>query len=127
VFIDATVRHDAVRALLPLPDGSVLAAGTLDNGIPSSSDLAVVRLTPEADLDLALGNNGAALADTGTDGDHGHALLRQPDGRIVVAGALESGAYLDFGIARFLADGSPDTSFGEPDGGARRGFARVNL
>jgi uncharacterized delta-60 repeat protein len=39
----------------------------------------------------------------------------QPDGRIVVVGQSSSATVSDFGIARYLADGSLDASFG--DGG----------
>ena len=135
---DATFRgHDAAAALAPLPDGRVLVAGSFDMGRDLGySNMAVLRLLSNGLEDPVFGDD----ANGGTDGpgrtevqlsgdqDAGAAVLVQPDGRIVVAGALEPGSNTDFGIARFLADGSPDTSFGEPDGnGARLGHARVNV
>jgi uncharacterized delta-60 repeat protein len=47
--------------------------------------------------------------------DYARALSLQPDGRIVVAGQRSSPTVSDFGIARYHADGTLDTSFG--DGG----------
>src|SRR5204863_4057953 len=44
--------------------------------------------------------------------DFATSLALQPDGRIVVAGYTdESGVDSDFAVVRFLADGTPDTSF----------------
>lgn len=128
VFVDGLVGNDRVRALLPLPDGSVLAAGYMDNGQPTTDDLAVLKLDPAGNPDLGFGTGGVAFANGGGDGDEAYALLRQPDGRIVAAGSLEPSAHPDFAIVRFNADGTLDTSFGESDGlGARRGFARANM
>jgi uncharacterized delta-60 repeat protein len=105
--------HDRVHALLPLPDGGALAAGSFDNGGLTDGDLALVKLTPDGELDPEFGAQGRALVQFSGDQDVARALYRQPDGRIVVAGALEVSANTDFGIARFHADGSPDRSFGQ--------------
>ncbi len=40
----------------------------------------------------------------------GQALLREPDGGLLVAGCVDSGA---FAVARFTATGAPDTAFGD--------------
>ena len=128
--------HDYASALAPLPDGRVLVAGSFDMGRDLGySNMALVRLLADGDPDPAFGDD----ANGGTDGpgrtevqlagdqDEARALLVQPDGRIVLAGALEPSANSDFAVARFLADGTLDTSFGEANGGARLGYARVNV
>jgi len=47
--------------------------------------------------------------------DYARAMTLQPDGRIVVVGQSSSATVSDFGIARYLADGTLDAAFG--DGG----------
>jgi uncharacterized delta-60 repeat protein len=42
----------------------------------------------------------------------GNSVLVQPDGKIVLAGTVVSGTTGSFGLARFNADGTPDTTFG---------------
>ena len=39
-------------------------------------------------------------------------LLLQPDGKLVVAGEAGTVNGADFALARYNADGTPDTSFG---------------
>jgi len=51
----------------------------------------------------------------GADDDYARGLSLQPDGRIVVVGRGSSATVSDFGIARYLADGTLDPDFG--DGG----------
>ena len=130
LFVDATGRHDRVNALVALPDGSLLAAGSFDHGLPTHSDMTLLKLTPGGGPDTSFGVAADGLAEValGGDQDVANALLVQPDGRIVVAGALEPGANTDFGVARFDADGVLDTSFGDVDpNGGRLGYVRVNV
>ena len=47
--------------------------------------------------------------------DEARALVAEPDGRLVVAGSSFTGEDFEFALARYLADGSLDPSFG--DGG----------
>lgn len=132
VLVSLGGGNERFSALLPEADGSVLAAGGLySRGVaqtpPSGYDLSVVRVLPNGQLDPDFGLDGLSQVDTGDDGDEAFALARQPDGKLVVAGGLDSGAYSDFGVARLHPDGSLDTGFGEPDGELRRGYARVNI
>src|SRR5438105_3059188 len=62
-------------------------------------------------LDPDFGTNGIVLPSP----SEARAIAIQPNGRIVVAGAT---AQNRFGVARFLPDGSIDTSFGGGDGEA---------
>lgn len=119
-------------AVLPDSDGAVLAAGALYHRNAAQApirgyDMSVVRVLRNGQLDPAFGIAGLSQVDSGDDGDAARALARQPDGKLLVAGRLDTGAYSDFGLARLHADGRLDTSFGEPIGGGRRGFVRVNI
>lgn len=67
------------------------------------------RLTPAGGLDPLFSGDGKATLDFGgTDDARGVAVMA--DGRVVVAGTTSVGN--DVAVARFLADGTPDASFG---------------
>ncbi|WP_158633322.1 hypothetical protein [Tautonia sociabilis] len=97
-------------------DGAVLVAGTVRRH--GNDDFAVARFLPDGTPDPGFGASGVATIafDLGFGDDvddAARALAVQPDGRILVVGPVErSGGQLDFGVARLMADGSPDTSFG---------------
>jgi uncharacterized delta-60 repeat protein len=79
-----------------------------------------MRPEPDGTPDQIFGDNGdgivnvsvtALTSPTGAAGrDSGSVIALQPDGRIVVAGAT-AGPYIDFAVARLLADGTLDTGF----------------
>jgi uncharacterized delta-60 repeat protein len=81
-------------------DGKILAVGT---GLPQGGQL--VRLNPNGSFDTSFGNAGSVgLTQTPA------GLLLQPDGNILVDGAIEGQATRV--IQRFTSTGSPDPSFG---------------
>src|SRR5512133_122079 len=63
-------------------------------------------------LDATFGLNGRVAVELGVKSS-GHAVLVQPDGKIVVAGssAGAKGAAMNFSLLRFNQDGSLDTTF----------------
>jgi uncharacterized delta-60 repeat protein len=61
-------------------------------------------------LDSSFGFNGRVAVELGVK-NSAHAVLVQPDGKIVVAGTSAKGAALNFSLLRFNPDGSLDTSF----------------
>ena len=66
---------------------------------------------PAGSLDVAEFSGGKhALQVAGTDVAWDTAI--QADGKIVVVGSTSNGSFSDFAVARFNADGSPDTGFG---------------
>lgn len=76
----------------------------------------VARLHPDGSLDQGFGDGGMAFTPIRTAGA-GSAVVVQPDGRIVVAGAAGDygGAPDEVVLARHLGDGLLDPAFG--DGG----------
>jgi uncharacterized delta-60 repeat protein len=97
----------AVFALALQPDGRIVTAGQADRGARSS--IALLRHLPDGRLDRSFGSGGLVVTDLGVATDASLAALAlQPDGRIVAAGNWGERAIL----ARYLADGSPDPSFG---------------
>src|SRR5687768_11696788 len=65
------------------------------------------------DLDATFRGGGKFTHDFGFGNDSGYAMQLLSDGRFLVAGTVRgANGTNDFGLARFLADGSLDTSFG---------------
>ncbi len=132
MLVNLNGGQEHFSALLAEPDGAMLAAGALYHRNVAQApargyDMSIVRVLPDGQLDPDFGVDGLIQIDSGDDGDAGFALARQSDGKLLVAGRIDSGAYSDFGLARLHSNGSIDTSFGEVSGDARRGFVRINI
>jgi uncharacterized delta-60 repeat protein len=123
---------DTIFALALQTDGKLVAAGErracsggmhdgercqLDSdctGTPSGvcvADFALARYDADGSLDLTFGSEGRVTTDFGGD-DAAYAVAVQADGKIVVAGATNSGGTLDLALARYGSDGALDASFG---------------
>lgn len=61
-------------------------------------------------LDAGFGLNGRVAVELGAN-NSGHAVLVQPDGKIVVAGSSSKGNALNFSLLRFNPNGSLDATF----------------
>jgi uncharacterized delta-60 repeat protein len=96
---------DRAYAMALQPDGKILIAGYAKPG--ANDDFAVARLTTTGALDTTFNGTGVAVVSLTAGFDDAYAIALQPDGKIVVAGAANG----DFGLARFNANGSLDTSF----------------
>jgi len=100
-------------ALVLQPDGKLLTAGTTfvhNNGV-LQPNFSLQRFNPDGSPDASFGTGGLVLLD----GGEANAVVLQPDGRLVVAGAI--GRFdvknpPDRVLARFHSDGSLDTTFG---------------
>jgi uncharacterized delta-60 repeat protein len=127
---DATFSGDGVAevgtayAFAPIaavvqPDGRiVVAANSLGTFSEEASALTLFRLLGDGALDTGFKSAGAAGFATATISgfDAAAALALQPDGKIVVVGSTNAGAQgntgtRDFAVARFNANGTPDTTF----------------
>ena len=87
-------------------DGKLLLTGI------SNGDFAIMRLLPDGTPDPLFGNDGLSLVDYAGNSDRSHAVVVQPDGRIVIAGETQINNQGDFAILRILPDGTPDSTFG---------------
>ncbi len=89
-------------------DGKIVAAGI------AARDFHLTRYKPDGTLDTSFGLNGYVTTDFGDGGlDSARVVVVQPDGKLVAAGIARGGpGGSDFGLARYNADGSLDTSFG---------------
>lgn len=66
-----------------------------------------------AQLDPAFDGDGLVTTDLGSNNDEIHALVVQPDGKIVAAGSSWTALGPHFTLARYAADGTLDGGFGE--------------
>jgi uncharacterized delta-60 repeat protein len=90
------------QTMILQPDGKIVVAGTDRNAM-----LFVARFNPNGGLDTSFGASGRIVSNSYN--VHTAQIVRQTDGKIVIAAAGFSGA---FKIIRFNANGSPDTNFG---------------
>lgn len=77
--------------------------------------MSVIRVLPDGEgLDTSFGDDGVALVWTQNEDSFASSIALRTDGRIVLHGARQPpGGGLDLMIARFMPDGSFDTSFGD--------------
>ena len=77
--------------------------------------MAVVRVLPDGEgLDTTFGDNGVALAYTGGADSQGLSIAQRTDGRILLHGVRQPpGGGLNLLLARYMSDGTLDSSFGD--------------
>jgi uncharacterized delta-60 repeat protein len=96
------------------PDGYFVIGGTVrkTSPAPNRSYLALVRYTSTGALDPSFGTGGRVyqLFNSASD-EYGNSLTIQSDGKLVLAGAGNTGLTDNFIITRFTLTGSVDTTF----------------
>ena len=99
--------RSGANAVVVQPDGKIVAAG--ESGIPDPpySVIALARYLPDGSLDPAFGSGGTVTAAVGSRSVSTSSLALQTNGRLIAAGTFDD----QFGVVRFLPDGSLDTAF----------------
>jgi uncharacterized delta-60 repeat protein len=106
---DFDSSQDVGEGVVLQSDGKIIVAGT------SLAGMALARYNPDGSLDTDFGLGGrVTLLIGGTTTSYAIALTY--DEKILVAGSAQTIGTYDFALARFNADGSPDTSFGAGSG-----------
>lgn len=93
--------------------GRLVVATTRANG--SNPDFLVARFLVNGQLDTAFRTGGVVTTDLGSGkSDYASGLALQADGKVVLVGASPGPqGWSNIGLARYNADGSLDTSFGQ--------------
>jgi uncharacterized delta-60 repeat protein len=91
-------------------DGKTVMAG-YTNG-PSARKAVVFRLNVDGTLDTGFNGSGFSAVNTASANAYFYSMALQPDGKIVASGTVQMVGNYDVLVARFNADGTPDTSFG---------------
>ncbi len=121
-FVETDFDHnyDVADALVGLPDGSILAAGEGGTALPggggTDDQFGIAKYAPNGTLDTSFGGgDGLVTTNLAVPGfDRIEALAVQKDGKIVAAGATDllGSGNREWVVARYLANGDPDTGFG---------------
>jgi uncharacterized delta-60 repeat protein len=108
------------------PDGKIVAGGIAAalNGSVETADFAAARYNANGGLDFTFGSLGRTTNNAGGGTlDGAYAMMIQPDGKIVLAGAAGIGGFAGpidpnavvnsfIALARFNTNGAPDATFG---------------
>ncbi|WP_244258237.1 calcium-binding protein [Streptomyces sp. Tu 2975] len=102
-------QWDTAYGVAVQPDGKIVVVGSSWIEFENCCWFTVVRYNPDGSLDTGFGGgDGKVLTDFDGGPNEAYEVALRSDGRIVAAGT--SGGR--FAVARYNADGSPDTSFG---------------
>ncbi|MEM7454635.1 MAG: LamG-like jellyroll fold domain-containing protein, partial [Planctomycetota bacterium] len=106
---------DRGRSVELQPDGKILVGGYSWDGV--QYEFAVSRYNVDGTVDTSFGG-GDGLVTTALDStqDLGYSMSLLEDGKILLAGRSHNGSNIDFGLTRYLNDGTLDTSFGAGSG-----------
>jgi uncharacterized delta-60 repeat protein len=101
--------NDAAYSIAIQSDGKIVVAGYAN--ISFNNDFALARYNADGSLDITFDGDGiVTTAIIGSSNDGVRSIAIQSDGKIVVAGYCNNGN-MDFALARYNIDGSPDISF----------------
>ena len=111
VFTSLSEKWDAAFGIVIQPDGKIVVTGFTEKP-DETYDFATLRYNTDGKLDSTWSDDGIDITSVVTKSDNAYDVLLQPDGKIIVAGSAFIGTASDnFGIIRFNADGSKDSSF----------------
>jgi uncharacterized delta-60 repeat protein len=118
--VPAGVVASASGGTLTVAASNAAAVGSTTITLEARDGTGVVRATANAQIvvggeagafDSSFGTNGILTFDAGASADRAHVVLTQPDGKILLAGGVETpGSY--GALARYDAAGVLDSSFG---------------
>ncbi len=113
--VTTTIGDDGSEsfAIAAQPDGKIVDFGQADYAA-GETGFALTRYLDDGALDPGFGKSGVVETAFGSSDDEAFAGLVQPDGKIVAAGKATDagGSTSQFAVARYLADGQLDPSFG---------------
>lgn len=101
-----SAANDIGGGVAVLPNEQIVVAGQGN----AAQDFVATRLNADGSLDTTFGSGGSTSVDFGAT-ETVNAMIRQPDGKLVLVGSTSATGGGDFAIARLNADGSPDTTF----------------
>lgn len=115
IFIASASGDAAGYSLLLQDDGRIVVTGSTEDGSTLSSLL--VRLSPSGQLDSSFGNGGGTLTSMSPYADETYKVIEQMDGKLLAVGYASTSLNgvvenRDLAVARYTADGQPDTGFG---------------
>lgn len=111
VTTDLGGLRDEAYAVKLQDDGKILVAGYSNNG--SKLVTALARYNSDGSLDTSFGGGAGFITSDYGPGDHeGWSLAIQADGKILVASESHDGTFYNATTARYLSDGTLDSTYG---------------
>lgn len=111
VLPDTIAPIDEAQAVAQQADGKLVVVGHTQND--SNYDAVITRYNTDGSVDASFGSNGVVIQSIGSSHDRARGVVVQGDGKLVVAGTTDNpSTSTDIFVARYLSDGSLDTSFG---------------
>jgi len=107
-------NDDAAADLVILDNGTIVIGGFARE--VSGYDFAAAAVTSIGQMDTQFSNNGLLVVpfDLGlTNDDIGFGMEKDSHDRVILTGYISNNESIDFGVIRFLADGTLDNSFGQ--------------
>ena len=111
LLLDLSSGDDEILAMGLSTDGQILAGGYSNNG--EDRDFALLRFNTDGSLDSDFGNQGKVITSVGNSDDEITALVVDDSGSVLVAGTAAGTKGRVIVLARYLADGNPDTTFAD--------------
>lgn len=111
-YLDLIPGNNAIERVWSgffLPDGSLIAGGDFRG-------FSAVKIRPDGTIDQSFGQNGLCLGEFPGNRyllSQGVTCLPQADGKFLITGLLVDAINDDYGIVRYNANGTLDTSFGD--------------
>ncbi|MEZ4595083.1 MAG: hypothetical protein R3D55_28665, partial [Chloroflexota bacterium] len=114
VVIEDVGGFDLGRGLALRSDNKIWVIADSFNASFTTIQSYLLLYNSDGSLDTSFGTNGvASIAPINPVANDGVlAIAMQPDGKVVVAGSVDTNGNKDFAVFRFTADGSVDSSFG---------------
>ncbi|MEP7109991.1 MAG: hypothetical protein ABI760_18495, partial [Ferruginibacter sp.] len=105
--IDGNVNCIAIQS-----DGKIIVAGNSLNDIGDPKDFTLARYNTNGSLDISFGVDGKQATDFGgLTNETAISIAIQTNGKIILGGYTMDGTNINFAIARYDANGIPDSSF----------------
>lgn len=109
---DFNGTQDAAEAIAVQTDGKIVVGGRA-NSTGVTADFGLVRYDSTGTPDASFGAGGKRTTDFFGSVEIINDIVLQPDGKIVAVGLVNlGGTDIDFGVARYNTDGTPDAGFG---------------
>ena len=100
---------DVATSMTLQPDGKVLLAGFCNNA--GKSNFCAARYLSNGSLDTTWNGTGKVTTSIVTGSNSANAITLQPDGKVLLAGTCDNGTDYDFCVARYLSNGTIDTTW----------------
>src|SRR5262249_62396159 len=100
---------EAVTAVALQDDGGIVLAGQI--GTEANADFLLARFNPDGTTDRSCALFGYNVLDFGHGRDRGEAVALDKQDRIYEAGSVTGSHDLNYGVARFASNCTPDTSY----------------